>query len=195
MLERRAVRAPDCPVRRPGQHGRNHNPKGQLLQNLHPASSHIAAAAARHIFWVRIPGENSYSHAHPYSSCRHFCRFNGLRAGAQTQPDTLIFVNGEQLTGALEKADAKGITFKSDMAGEVSVKWSNVKELRTDKQFALLTANQKLTRKDAMAVVPQGKITVSGDDKQKEIVVATASGPKTVPLAQAGPPHRRRRLR
>ena len=100
-------------------------------------------------------------------------------------PDTLIFVNGEQLTGALEKADSKGITFKSDMAGELTVKWANVKELRTDKQFALLTANQKLTRKDAIAVVPQGRITVAGEGKDKQIVVATAAGPKAVPLAQA----------
>ena len=100
-------------------------------------------------------------------------------------PDTLVFVNGEQLTGALEKADSKGITFKSDMAGELTVKWANVKELRTDKQFALLTANQKVTRKDALAVVPEGRITVSGDGKDTQIVVATAAGPKAVPLAQA----------
>ncbi len=106
---------------------------------------------------------------------------------AKPAPDTLVFVNGEQLTGALEKADSKGITFKSDMAGEVTVKWANVKELRTDKQFALLTANQKLTRKDAAAVVPQGRISVAGnaEGKEKQITVATNAGPKVVPLAEA----------
>ena len=109
---------------------------------------------------------------------------SAVAQAAKPAPDTLVFVNGEQLTGALEKADSKGITFKSDMAGEVTVKWANVKELRTDKRFALLTAHEKLTRKDALAVVPQGKISVTGDDKDRAIVVATAAGPKTVPIAQ-----------
>ena len=68
---------------------------------------------------------------------------------ANSGPDTLVFSNGEQLTGSLEKADAKGITFKSPIAGELSVKWADVKELKTDKKFAVLTARQKLTRQDA----------------------------------------------
>jgi hypothetical protein len=38
-------------------------------------------------------------------------------------PDTLLFINGEQLTGDLEKADSAGITFKSPMAGEITVQW------------------------------------------------------------------------
>ena len=91
-------------------------------------------------------------------------------------PDTLIFANGEQLSGALEKADSKGITFKSPMAGELTVKWENIKELRSDKKFALLTAGQKLTRKTAPAVVPEGPIAING----KELIVATATGPVTI---------------
>lgn len=104
-----------------------------------------------------------------------------LEAQATASPDTLIFVNGEQLTGSLEKANADGITFKSPMAGEITVKWANVKELRSDKNFAILTKSEKLTRKNAAAIVPQGKIVV----EDKQINVATASGPKTVPLANA----------
>ena len=96
-------------------------------------------------------------------------------------PDTLIFTNGEQLTGELETATADGITFKSGMAGEIKVPWKNVKELRSDKEFALLTKGEKLKRKSARAIVPEGKI--SADDKQ--LTVATASGPKVVPIADA----------
>ena len=96
-------------------------------------------------------------------------------------PDTLIFSNGEQLSGELEKANADGITFKSPVAGELTVKWANIKQLHSDKNFAILTKNEKLTRKRASAVVPQG--TVSVEDKQ--LTVATSSGPRTIPLADA----------
>ena len=102
-------------------------------------------------------------------------------AKPQPTPDTVIFANGEQLTGTLEHADGKGITFKSLMAGEVNVSWGNIKELRSDKDFAVLTQKQKLTRKDATAVVPSGRITVA----DKQLVVATRTGPKAIPLDQA----------
>ncbi len=100
---------------------------------------------------------------------------------AEKTPDTLVFANGEQLTGELETATAEGITFKSAMAGEIKVPWKNVKELRSDKNFALLTKGEKLTRRDARAVVPQGK--VSADSKM--LTVATSTGPKVVPIADA----------
>ncbi len=100
---------------------------------------------------------------------------------ASKSPDVLLFVNGEQLTGEFESANADGITFKSAMVGELKVSWKNVKELRTDKDFALLSKNAKLTRRGAVAVVPQGTITV----EDKNIVVATSGGPKTVPVANA----------
>ncbi len=96
-------------------------------------------------------------------------------------PDTLVFANGEQLTGELETATADGITFKSAMAGEIKVPWKNVKELRSDKQFALLTKGEKLKRKNAQAVVPEGKVSVA----DKQLTVATATGPKVVPVADA----------
>ena len=94
-------------------------------------------------------------------------------------PDTLIFSNGEQLTGELERANGDGITFKSPMAGEITVKWANVKQLRSDKNFAILTKDEKLTRQRASAVVPQGTITV----EDKQLTVATTTGPRMIPLA------------
>lgn len=100
---------------------------------------------------------------------------------AKKTPDTLVFSNGEQLTGELETATADGITFKSAMAGEIKVPWKNVKELRSDKQFALLTKGEKLKRKNARAIVPEGKVSVA----DSKLTVATATGPKVVPVADA----------
>ncbi len=71
------------------------------------------------------------------------------------------------------------------MAGELTIKWANIKELRSDKRFALLTTQQKLTRKDAEAIVPQGKITVIGDGKNQNITIATAQAPVTISTDKA----------
>ncbi len=109
----------------------------------------------------------------------------GLFAQAAAAPaklaDSVLFINGEQLTGEFESATSDGITFKSPMVGEVKIAWANIKELRSDKSFALLPKSEKLTRSTAAAIVPQGKISVV----EKNIVVATSNGPRTVPIANA----------
>jgi hypothetical protein len=98
----------------------------------------------------------------------------------KVDPDLLIFVNGEQLTGTLEKADGKNISFKSLMAGEITVPWTNIKELHSNQTFALLEPKQKLTRKDALTAAPEG--TVSAENKQLSVKSPTSTA--TVPLAQ-----------
>jgi len=85
------------------------------------------------------------------------------------------------LTGELEKASGDGITFKSAMAGEITVPWANIKTLTSSKSFAILAKNQKLTRKNADSLVPRGAISADN----KEITVAGAAGPKPVAIADA----------
>jgi len=103
------------------------------------------------------------------------------KAKPKPAPDLVVFTNGEQLTGTLEKADGKTITFKSLMAGEITVPWSNIKELHSSQTFAVLKQNAKLTRKDALADVPEG--AVSAPDN-KEIALVSPTSTTTVPLAQ-----------
>ncbi|MGI8771803.1 MAG: DUF481 domain-containing protein [Acidobacteriaceae bacterium] len=105
------------------------------------------------------------------------------KAAAQSAPtptDTLTFTNGETLTGELELANSDGVTFKSPVAGELTVKWDKIKELKSDNQFAVLAKNQKLKRKTAAGVVPQGTLSVADSNVQ----VSTSSGAKTVPVGQ-----------
>jgi hypothetical protein len=52
--------------------------------------------------------------------------------------DVLIFTNGDQLTGHVERAAGGSIVFKSDMAGELTIPIDKVKELRSGAQFAVL---------------------------------------------------------
>ena len=53
-------------------------------------------------------------------------------------PDVLIFTNGDQLTGKLERATEGNVVFKSDMAGELTVPYSKVKELHSGAEFVAL---------------------------------------------------------
>ncbi len=108
-----------------------------------------------------------------------------LRAQApKPAPDLLLFVNGEQLTGIVEKADAKSVTFKSLMAGEITVPWSNVKELRSSQTFALLKPNVKLTRKGALLEAPEGVLSAEAKDKTVDLTLKSPTTSTTVPLAE-----------
>jgi len=56
--------------------------------------------------------------------------------------DTLLLKNGDRITGTVESADAKQITFKSDYAAELKVNWSDVKEVTTEHAMFVLTTHQ-----------------------------------------------------
>ena len=106
----------------------------------------------------------------------------------KADPDVLVFTNGEQLTGTVEKVDNKNVTFKSLMAGEVTASWDNIKELRSTQTFALLKAKQKLTRKNALASVPSGAVSAEGKDltlksPTTSTTVAIAAVDRLVPTA------------
>jgi len=64
----------------------------------------------------------------------------GLRA------DTLIFANGDQLSGTLVRADSTLCVFKSDMAGLVTVPWSNIRELRTADPYVVVAKDSTVRR-------------------------------------------------
>src|ERR1700710_2059469 len=76
------------------------------------------------------------------------CTLVSLEARAQDAPkppeDILIFTNGDQLSGTLLRSAGGNVFFKSDMAGEISVPFSKVRELRTQGAFAVLKANEPI---------------------------------------------------
>jgi len=63
-------------------------------------------------------------------------------------PDVVIFTNGDQLTGKLEKGAGDSITFKSDMAGEITIPLAKIKELRASGNYALLRKDTKTPTTD-----------------------------------------------
>ena len=84
----------------------------------------------------------------------------------QAAQDVLVFTNGDQLSGKLERSAGGNVVFKSDMAGEITVPFAKIKELRTAGAFAVLRHG------DPVAVsrrVEPGKIVLS----QSAVTVTT----------------------
>jgi hypothetical protein len=73
------------------------------------------------------------------------------------EPDVVVFTNGDQLTGAVERGMGDSIVFKSDMAGEITIPFAKIKELRAHGTFALLRKDTKTPTTN----VQEGTITYS----------------------------------
>jgi Protein of unknown function, DUF481 len=65
---------------------------------------------------------------------------------AKPAPDVIVFTNGDQLTGTLERADGDSFVFKSDIVGEVTVSADKIKELHAGGKFVALKKGEKITR-------------------------------------------------
>jgi len=94
-------------------------------------------------------------------------------------PDIIVFTNGDQLTGQLERGVGNSVVFKSDMAGEITVSLDKVKELHSSGSFAVLRKDVRPSRK---TVTPGTVLFADG-----KLTVATPIGPpEVVPTNQIG---------
>jgi len=96
------------------------------------------------------------------------------------EPDVMLLVDGEKLIGHLESANAAGVLFKSDLAGEVKVDWAKIKELRSSEKFAVAKKGQVFGKHTDPSQIPQG--TVSLADQKVTVTPATGT-PEVVPAA------------
>jgi hypothetical protein len=88
-------------------------------------------------------------------------------------PDVVIFKNGDQLTGKLEKSIGTSITFKSDALGEITVPMDKIKEMKSTGNFVVLKKDEKITREPKTAA----PIAIA-DDTIKETGAAGQSIPE-----------------
>jgi Protein of unknown function, DUF481 len=93
--------------------------------------------------------------------------------------EELTLTNGDKLTGQLLNSTGTEIKFKSDLAGEVTVKWEHVKELKSKRDFAIVPKDVKDAR--ISESVPQGAIKI----REKGILVSPLS--PTAPETSAPP--------
>jgi hypothetical protein len=106
-----------------------------------------------------------------------------VKPEAKKEPEVkeeLTLKNDDKLTGQLLNSTGTEIKFKTDLAGEVTVKWENVKELKSKRDFAVIPKDLEDARDSAK--VPQGAINIG----EKGIVVSPISTPK--PEISAAPP-------
>jgi len=82
-------------------------------------------------------------------------------------PDVLVFTNGDQLTGKLTGASGGNVTFASDMAGNLTIAFDKIKEIRSGSnpnEFALLKkgvpVNKNTPAPEGIAELADGKVTV-----------------------------------
>ena len=95
---------------------------------------------------------------------------------AKPAPDLIVFTNGDQLTGTLERATGDSFVFKSDMAGEITVSADKIKELRSNGQFVALKKDEKITRTSKTP----GTITYA--DNVISVAPTSSSTAETVPV-------------
>jgi hypothetical protein len=96
-------------------------------------------------------------------------------AAAKPAPDVVVFKNGDQLTGTLERGEGDSVVFKSDIVGEVTIPLDKVKELHSAGNFAVLKKGEKITHTS----VQPGSITST----DSSIIVSHKGGTtETVPV-------------
>ena len=90
--------------------------------------------------------------------------------------DTLVFSNGDSIKGKLVSANNTGVTFHSDMAGDLTISWDKIKTVDAMEKFAIIKQRQKVSRKTPRADVPEGTVAIS----DKSVKVTTPGGTTTI---------------
>lgn len=103
----------------------------------------------------------------------------GLAADAPATPDVLVFTNGDQLSGKLLHSAGDSVVFHSDMAGDLTIDWAKVKEIRTPQKFAVIqNGATRISRKTPESAVPQGAVTIA----DQNVTVQPATGAALAPI-------------
>lgn len=95
---------------------------------------------------------------------------------AKPAPDVIVFTNGDQLTGTLERADGDSFVFKSDIVGEVTVSVDKIKELHAGGKFVALKKGEKITRTSKQPG------TLNYGDKAITVADTKSGTPEAVPV-------------
>jgi len=101
----------------------------------------------------------------------------------KAEPDVLIFTNGEKLIGHLMRSTGDKVTFKSDMAGEVTVEWKQIQELHSSQKYAVIQKGVQLHAHESDGKIPRGAIAVA--DQKIEVRTGGERPPQTVAVNDA----------
>ncbi|HEX4038057.1 MAG TPA: DUF481 domain-containing protein [Acidobacteriaceae bacterium] len=100
------------------------------------------------------------------------------RKPAQPAPDSLTFTNGDHLSGKLVRAVGDEVVFHSDILGDLTIKWSQIRDLQTGTQLAVIERSVLMHHRHLPAGIPEGSLTVA----DQLITVHPASGAMIAPI-------------
>src|SRR5271169_193486 len=86
--------------------------------------------------------------------------YGQTKSDSKPESDILIFTDGEKLIGHLVRSTGEKVTFTSDMAGEITVEWKTIQELRSAQKYAVIQKGVPLSKHEAEGKVPRGTIAV-----------------------------------
>lgn len=107
----------------------------------------------------------------------------GKKTDKQPAPDTLIFVNGDRLSGTLVRSVGNEVVFHSEIVGDLTVKWDKIKELKTGTKLAVLEKSVFTHHGQLPAGVPEGELTVA--DQLITVQPKTGAAIAPIPLKSA----------
>ncbi|MGA8111426.1 MAG: DUF481 domain-containing protein, partial [Acidobacteriaceae bacterium] len=102
----------------------------------------------------------------------------GGKKPAEPAPDSLTFTNGDHLSGKLVRAVGDEVVFHSEILGDVTIKWEQIRELHTETRLAVLERSVLLHHRHLPAGIPEGWLTVA----DQLITVHPASGATIAPI-------------
>jgi hypothetical protein len=94
-------------------------------------------------------------------------------------PDFIVFQNGDRLTGKLVSASGGNVVFNSDMAGNLTIPFSKVKELHSGSEFVALKKGKP------GHITPAGTGTVAFDKGNLQLTRGTEPA-QTLPASDLG---------
>jgi putative salt-induced outer membrane protein YdiY len=97
----------------------------------------------------------------------------GFLVAASLFGDQVTLKNGDRITGKIVKKTGDSLSIKTELMGEVTVKWANVTAVTTDAAVVVVAGEGEPLK---------GRLATSGADLQ----VAGAAETKAVPLAKVG---------
>jgi hypothetical protein len=97
--------------------------------------------------------------------------------------DTIVFSNGDQLSGVFLREVSGNVSFCSEILGDITVSWSDIKTLHTVAPMAILDKSIAPRRGQVPRHLPLGSISVS--DNQITVHQASATPLKPIPVKQA----------
>lgn len=89
-------------------------------------------------------------------------------------PDTIVFTNGDQLSGKFLREVGGTVSFHSDIVGDINVSWDKIKELHSSSKFVVLQHEVGVHFLDRLASAVQGTISVANSKVQIHSDGATA---------------------